>query len=529
MKKIYKITVLLVSLISINKLSSQQIKYYKNTCRIFDKVTDPVESGFIALNDSIILSNYNDSVLVIDLKNSRILKKLDFLIPSNFFADAGWDLCTPVVPTLREGDKIWLRLKFKDNHTWFGYLKQDLSFTKICRINSGHCLFSKIGNTFYALTNGGSFYNNNSSFKIDFVSGLISFTETGNILNSKQIKNIGGPFNSITNSVMINDSKNIYVGVQVSNNGVPQQITNQIYYGDKIISCSQGGGRSPYIIFKTDTTFNYISSFIYEGTANKILQNSDSLFVFGTGGYVYKKNFGSITSAQGNDYHYKIAIAKSDFSSWSYCTISASGGTGGYYNPFWFNGLNYHDKSGFTYLTFKGTIYFDKPYTSGGGQNFLIGYDNNKCSEMNSITMINSQSDIWANFAEGDSFRIVSISKRNDFFIGDTRINDGYGIYYFVYGRKGIVDLNTLGSHNTNFKRIKKSAITVAPNPSNGLIRFTNVSEHMCADIFNYTGKILWRESLSKDGSLDLQHLLPGIYLVVLSNGDKFSIVINQN
>jgi hypothetical protein len=527
MKKIYKITVLLVSLISINKLSSQQIKYYKNTCRIFDKVTDPVESGFIALNDSIILSNYNDSVLVIDLKNSRILKKLDFLIPSNFFDDAGWGLCTPVVPTLREGDKIWLRLKFKDNHTWFGYLKQDLSFTKICRINSGHCLFSKIGNTFYALTNGGSFYNNNSSFKIDFVSGLISFTETGNILNSKQIKNIGGPFNSITNSVMINDSKNIYVGVQVSNNGVPQQITNQIYYGDKIISCSQGGGRSPYIIFKTDTTFNYISSFIYEGTANKILQNSDSLFVFGTGGYVYKKNFGSITSAQGNDYHYKIAIAKSDFSSWSYCTISASGGTGGYYNPFWFNGLNYHDKSGFTYLTFKGTIYFEKPYTSGGGQNFLIGYDNNKCSEMNSITMINSQSDIWANFAESDSFRVVSISKANDFFIGNTRINDGYGIYYFAYGRRGVVDLNSLGNKTNSATHLGAQKFSFGPNPSGGLISFNNYIGNTLVNVYDYSAKKIGTYRISNNGELDLSKLGHGIYMLELPNHKTYKIIIN--
>jgi hypothetical protein len=525
----------LIYYLSVNFLNAQKTEPFKNTCHVFDSNIELFETGFVNLNDSIILSNYNDSVSVINLKKCKVIKRLNFRIHSNFNSDPFYEHQVPVVPILRDGNKIWLRLVFSDKSIWFGYLKPDMSFVKMCQINSPVFLFIKRGTVFYACVQDGYFVNNGSLVKTQISSGLISFNESGYLLNSKRVNNyaninFGESLRPIIFPVLLSDNNNIFLGTSVNSMNNPANISNNIYFGSQKINCFIGGNQSlPYIILKMDTAFNLKNQFIFEGTARNILQTTDSIIIFGTGGKVFIKGFGSIQSSVGSDYHYRLSIDKTKMTDWQICTISGSGGSGGWYDPVYFPGNYYQSETNFNYITFNGTIYFDKPYTSGGGQNIIFGYNlNNNCGDLSSILQINSQTNIWANLALGKNMNFISISKSSDFWIGNNRINRGKGIYYFAINSDGQVDLAKInGSLND---RIIEDNISfkIGPNPCSGILNIYSKDQIGRINIRDLAGNLIGEHVLNLSGLIDLTELNPGMYFIEFESGYKKAVIINK-
>lgn len=511
----------------IQVLYSQKIEKYNNTCRLFDDNPDLTETGFIAVNDSIVLTNYKDSVFVLNIKNCQIIKRVNYQIVSNINTDAAYELQSPVVSVLKDNGKIWFRALLKDGKTWFGYLAQDYSFVKLCQIGTPVFLVCKKNRIFYACVHDGEFVNNGTSFSININSGLISFTEDGLLINNIRVKNIeylngGERLSSVKYPVISINDDAIYFGTSVNCSGIPSSISNSIYLGNEKINCFLGGNQSlPYILLRLDTTFKLQAKFIFEGVARNIQLTNDSIILLGSGGRVYLKNIGAINPSLGPDYHYRIALDKRTFSGAQICTISGSGGSGGWWDPYYFPPIYFQNTKNFNYLTFKGTIYFDKPYTSGGGQNILFGFNStSNCAFLEKIVHINSQKDIWANLAESDNLNFISISKSTDFWIGNNRINRGSGIYYFAINKDGQVDLSKINNSLNNQNLPIENHQTLFPNPTTGLLRIRDFNNKKDVIIFDQYGRFISSASIDNDGNMDISYLADGIYLLRFGNND---------
>jgi hypothetical protein len=517
-------------------LTSQTAVKFKNTCHIFDKTFEYQETGFVALNDSIIISNYKDSCIILNLKECRIIKKLPFIIISDQLGNATYGKYSPTSSQIKENTKVWTRIKTGDDEIWFGYFSEDYSFTKKCQINSEYFVFIKKYNKFYACVKDGFFINNGSTIKTQFNSGIISFDENGYLLNAKKVTNIlnrnGGEQNTPMISPILNyDEKNIYLGTLVNNNGTIQEISNYIYFGDEKINCAIGGNVNyPFIILQMDTSFNLESKFIFEGSANSLYIDDDSIYIFGSEGNLFTKETGVMTSPINKYFHYRLVLSKSDLKFSSICNLTGSGGSGGHFNPFYFPAQYYQDENYFSYLTFKGTIYLDKIYTSGGGQNFIIGYQNDKkkcIDDLNKIVFVNSQSNIWANFTNTESYQLISVSKSADFWINDIRINNGDGIYYWGINKDGIVDFSKLGFTNSTISTSNVYYNKLLPNPSNGILKWIGNDIVNSAFIFDNSGRLILLKKIDNPDNINLSELSSGVYFIKLDNGYFNKIVIN--
>lgn len=524
MKKLLNVVLFFIFISHVN-LYSQQVEKYKNTCRLFDNNPDLMETGFIAVNDSILLTNYKDSVSVLNVKTCQIIKRLNYNLVANFNADAAYEMQSPVVAILRDNGRIWFRALLKDGKTWFGYLAQDFSFVKLCQINTPVFLFSKKNKVFYACVHDGVFVNKGSSFSVNINSGLISFTEEGILLNEARVKNIeyingGERLRPVTYPVLSIDDEAIYFGTSVNCWGNPSSISNSVYVGNEKINCSLGGNQSlPYILLKLDTTFKLLSKFIFEGVARDIQLKNDSVILLGSGGRVYLKDIGAIQPSLGPDYHYRIAVDKRTLNNPQICNFSGSGGSGGWFDPYYFPPMYFRSAKNINYITFKGTIYFDKPYTSGGGQNVLFGYNSSSnCQYLENIVHINSQKDIWANLAEGENINLISICKSPDFWIGNNRINKGGGIYYFGINRDGLVDLSKINGSLNYQNLVVENEQVVSPNPTFGIVKLKNFKENEMVLILDQFSRLVDFKKINADGSVDICNLANGLYYLKFGN-----------
>jgi hypothetical protein len=231
---------------------------------------------------------------------------------------------------------------------------------------------------------------------------------------------------------------------------------------------------------------------------------------------VYIKDYGVVKSSVGMDYHYRLSIDKTYMKYWKICTIAGSGGSGGWFDPYYFPSNYYQSERNFNYITFKGTIYFDKPYASGGGQNIIFGFNkNNSCSELSNSLQINSQTDIWANLSFTPNLNFISISKAPDFWINNNRINRGNGIYYFALDTNGQVELSKINnSLYAKYIYTKNSQLKFSPNPTTGIIYLKNIENNSKLFIWDLLGNLVMERNILNVEKVDLSELNRGIYFI---------------
>ena len=89
-----------------------------------------------------------------------------------------------------------------------------------------------------------------------------------------------------------------------------------------------------------------------------------------------------------------------------------------------------------------------------------------------------------------------------------------------------VINENTFLGHNEN----KKNTYSIYPNPSNGALNITTISD--CdIDIISINGQLIHHSKLLKNETLYLNDLKSGLYLIYFKNSKNTSIkkvIVNQ-
>jgi hypothetical protein len=480
------------------KSIGQTVEKIQNTCRIQNVTNNLVETGFLGINDSTIITNYGDSALILCLSNQKIIRKFDFNIVTlingsvqSFDRNENFGLL--------ENNILYFRAKFSNNQqTWFCKMSSNYVVDKLCRIETGTFIFKKIKNNFFALTQQCEFYNNGSNSKTTIPQGIIKFSLAGLLIDNKEIIP-----NEFLVPILINDSNQLYMGTIIGNK------YTQLYIFDSML--------------------NEKGKYYFEGYSNHISLYNDSLSIQGSTSSLKIPNVGAITNPINSTFHFRLRIMKNLTGTPSICTLTGSGGYGGYDNGSDRPALFYIDNNGFTYLPYSGTVFLDKPYTSSGGrQNFLLGYSSKHC-EPNKIVPVFSQVNLWCNLADAPNYKIISISNQNDFFIGNTR-HQGSGVYYFLVDTSGVADLSHLSRRlQTESSSSQKKSIkfSISPNPTSSHISciFPIQTLGEKVEIYDIYGNLMVSENINyQNQEIGLENCKDGIYFITIKSADLITI-----
>ena len=511
-----------------SNVQSQIVNRNQNACVLNNYTKDLTDKGFIALNDSIILVNYNDSCLALNLSTCKIINKFKYSITPNYdYFGIGYT----EIPTWTENGVVYFRAKF-NNENWFCSITQDLNIKKIFRIETDNFIFKKYNGKFYALVQSGKFFNAGSTVGTDFSSGIIVFTPNGFLMDFLKIRGLYDQ-----NGGLNNESEIIITSFLIKDGYFYLPIGNQYkaLIGSTIYNYSINGYKGiPNVVLMIDTLMKFKKSFLIGCNQNgnqsmiNLILNQDSINVQGLNypnEIVYLPGMGQITSSVNGVFHYNFNLSLDLEFGYKVCTYTGSKGCNRFANI---------SETGISYVPYYGTIFAGKPYSAGGGENFIVGgHFNAATCEANKCTNFVSQEGIFGKIAQSPNFKILAVDNSADFFAGDNRYT-GKGVYYFAINQDGLASLDSLHKFSGNIGatyNLENSKSLIFPNPvsDNFWVEIGNDlnSPNNNISIENSFGQVICNFEINQSRTIiNLQNKLsPGIYFISICNFQNTKII----
>lgn len=519
------------SLLSVDMLFSQAtVKKYKNSCLISDSLKSIQETGNIYVGNSFLLTNVNDSMWMIDLKNCSKIRSYNgnIVSPTNNsnYAYAQTDSRYFNGTKFFFNDSFYFFFVRENNEQWFVRYSLNVGFEKVCKVEGIIEDFFENGNDVIAVvqTTTGNFFNNGSEVPTSITTGLIKFTKTGYLKKQLPIYtycsvNGGYAYYPLGLRSITQHKNSIYIIFRSRNTHYNQE------WGIEINGIKYKFDGNEYRLAKLSSNFDLIKQISLQGIVNEMVIKNDSLILYGSSDNLKILNINSVLRPFDKYFHFKVTVDTNINNVGSICVFNGNKGIGNESSMCRIIGDNLF------YFTFSGSIFGDRIYTSAGDMAILIGKDSNfyKC-EPNDYTLITSLDVIRATFTSVDpNSQIMGICHK-DFFINDSRYNKALGNYYFYVKNGRINTFDSLKTTlNSNLLSKELTKIRLFPNPVDNVLNI-NCAKKMDLNynIFSLDGKVVISGMLNEnDREISMNLLKSGFYFIAFF--DRLGNVIYRN
>jgi hypothetical protein len=533
-KRFSALAILSIFLLTSHTNAQVSVIKYKSSCFVSDSLKKMEETGNIYINNSILLTNVNDSIWMIDLLKCKKVNSYSGNIVSTtnninnivYNTDSRYFNGTKY---FQNGSVFYFFLR-DNNQQWFVRFSAQLGFEKICKVEGVIEEFFEVGQDVIAVlqSTSGNFYNNGSEVPSAISSGLIKFTKTGYIKKQFPIyaycKVNGGyanfplGFRSLTqvgNSIyIVFRSRNAYYNPE---------------WGCEINGTKYQFDGNEWRLAKINMNFYLEKLISFQGVVNDVKSRNDSLVVYGSTDNLKMLNLNTVARPNNNNFHFSLTLDTNLTKVGSYCIFNGNKGIGDrsyeMFRPV---------SDSIYYYTFSGSIFGDKVYTSAGDISCLIGNTSDflNCEPRN-FTLITSLDRIKATFTKvNQNFQIMGIN-HSDFFINNNRYNKGFGNYYFLLKNSFLYSLDSLNLVlNSNLPGSEHGLVSIYPNPSRNVMKVELIKPSLIYKpnykIFSPDGRVFLQGGLSSvSNEISITTMAKGFYFIAIFDG--FGNIVEQH